>query len=77
MKLAVNFSNEAENLIKNNAIQVDMFKFPDFSKELIDQVLYSLPCYVHFGLNAGNGQIQDVNRTVVHELRSIYDNSLY
>lgn len=69
MKLAVNFSEEAVKSIKDNAIVVDMFKCPDFSKELIYQAENTKPCYIHFGLNAGTGQMQNVNWEVIDELR--------
>ncbi|SHN29911.1 hypothetical protein [Gracilibacillus kekensis] len=69
MKFAVNFSKEAEKLIKNNDVQIDMFKCPNFSKELIIQAESSKPCYVHSGLYAGSGQIHTVNWDVIDGLR--------
>ncbi|WP_179884785.1 hypothetical protein [Bacillus sp. AFS015802] len=37
MKIAVNYSNEAKQLVKDSVIDIDMFKCPDFSKEIIQQ----------------------------------------
>ncbi len=69
MKFAVNFSKEAEQLIKDNAVEVDMFKCPDFSKELIEGAEQTKPSYLHFGLNAGSGQMLKVDWEVIKELR--------
>lgn len=69
MKLAVNFSKEAEKLLNDKSITVDMFKCPDFSKDLIYQAENTKSCYIHFGLNAGSGQMNNVNWQVIDELR--------
>ncbi len=61
MKLAVNYSKETEELIQEGAIQVDMFKCPDFSDELIKQAESTKRSYIHFDLNAGSGQMGEVN----------------
>lgn len=70
MKVAVNYSTEAEQLIKDSLIDVDVFKCPDFSRELIQRAERTKPCYVHFGLNAGSGQIENVDWTLIKELRN-------
>jgi uncharacterized protein len=70
MKIAVNYSNEAEQLVKDTVIDVDMFKCPDFSKELIQQAEKTKPCYIHFGLNAGTGQLNRVDWTLIKELKN-------
>lgn len=69
MQLAVNYSVEAEKLIKENLVQVDKFKCPDFSRELIYRAENTKPCYIHFGLNAGTGQMQKVDWGLINELR--------
>lgn len=69
MKLAVNFSKEAEKLIQENAVEVDLLKCPDFSKELIDKAEQTKPCYVHFGLNAGSGKMHMVDWELINDLR--------
>ncbi|MDH5162605.1 DUF692 family multinuclear iron-containing protein [Heyndrickxia oleronia] len=70
MKVAVNYSTEAEQLIKDSLIDVDVFKCPDFSKELIQRAERTKPCYVHFGLNAGSGQIENVDWALIKELKN-------
>ncbi|MGE8206879.1 DUF692 family multinuclear iron-containing protein [Heyndrickxia sp. NPDC080065] len=70
MKVAVNYSPKAEGLIKNKSIEVDIFKCPDFSKELIQQAKKTKPCYIHFALNAGSGQMNNVDWEVINELRN-------
>ncbi|MFC4403758.1 DUF692 family multinuclear iron-containing protein [Gracilibacillus xinjiangensis] len=69
MKLAVNYSLETEKLVKDSVIDIDMFKCPDFSKELIDNAKQTKPCYVHFALNAGDNQMNKVNWTAIEALR--------
>ncbi|WP_010095852.1 DUF692 family multinuclear iron-containing protein [Ornithinibacillus scapharcae] len=69
MKVAVNFSKEAEALLHKKSIEVDLFKCPDFSKELIFRAGKGKPCYVHFALNEGSGQMHQVNWKAIHELR--------
>ncbi|UOQ86569.1 multinuclear nonheme iron-dependent oxidase [Gracilibacillus salinarum] len=69
MKLAVNYSVEAERLVRDSVIDIDYFKCPDFSNELIENAEKTNPCYIHFGLNAGDGQMDKVNWKNVKELR--------
>lgn len=69
MKLAVNYSKEAEGLLQESKIDVDLFKCPEFSKEIIRQKEEIKPCYVHFGLNAGQNRMDKVNWQAIHDLR--------
>ncbi|SES01428.1 Uncharacterized conserved protein, UPF0276 family [Gracilibacillus ureilyticus] len=50
-------------------IEIDMFKCPDFSKELIYRAEQLRPCYVHFGLNAGNCKLNKVDWEKIEALR--------
>ncbi|MFC4559193.1 DUF692 family multinuclear iron-containing protein [Virgibacillus kekensis] len=70
MKLAVNYSPAAEQLVRERKINIDIFKCPDFSRDLIDQAESVKPNYIHFGLNAGRGQMDKVDWNTINELRS-------
>lgn len=52
MKLAMNYSPQAADLACQGAIQVDVWKLPDWPN-LIETVVASHPGYVHLGLQAG------------------------
>ncbi|TFE00658.1 DUF692 family multinuclear iron-containing protein [Jeotgalibacillus salarius] len=70
MKVAVNYSVEARNLLTNSLIDIDLFKCPDFSTELIQDAKEMIPSYIHFGLNAENGQMKNVDWGLIRELQS-------
>ncbi len=69
MKFAVNFSKEAEQLVKDDSVAIDIFKCPDFSKELIERAEATKPCYIHFALNAGNKKMAEVDWELIQDLR--------
>ncbi|WP_194287296.1 multinuclear nonheme iron-dependent oxidase [Gracilibacillus oryzae] len=69
MKLAVNYSKEAHQLVEDAVIEVDMFKCPDFSKELIENAEKTKPCYVHFALNVGDKQMNNVDWDAIETLK--------
>lgn len=73
MKLAVNFSYEVEKLFKDGVVHVDLFKCPDFSQDLVFYAEETIPCYIHFGLDAGSGQMQQVNWEAINDLRKHTD----
>ena len=54
MRFAINYSPQAEKLWRDGAIQVDLFKCPDWP-ELVSQVSECHALYVHCSLNAGRG----------------------
>ncbi len=54
MNFAVNFSEAAENLIRNGQIRVDYFKCPAWP-DLVRRAKGSGPVYVHFPLRVGQG----------------------
>lgn len=60
MKFAINYSPEAEQLLKDGTIQVDLFKCPSWD-DLVPQVQQSHPAYVHFGFIAGPNKLRDVD----------------
>lgn len=51
-KLAINFSPEAAELVAAGAVEVDLFKVPDWD-ELIAEARRVLPVYVHFPHQVG------------------------
>lgn len=55
MKLAVNYSTPAANLVRSGAMQTDLFKCPAWP-DLLPAVQAILPAYVHFRLKAGAGK---------------------
>lgn len=71
MKLAVNYSLEAENLMRESSLDIDLFKCPDFSSSLINRAMEVRPCYIHFGLNAGSGKLDNVNWSHIEQLRKL------
>jgi uncharacterized protein (UPF0276 family) len=56
MKLALNFSHPAADLLRSGAIDFDYFKTPAWP-DLISQARQQRPVAVHFDLKAGQGQI--------------------
>lgn len=59
MKLAVNYSPQAEALLTDGQIEIDLFKCPDWP-EMIGKAAALRPAYVHFPLMAGRGNIEKV-----------------
>ena len=58
MKLAINYSPHAIDLHISQRINVDLFKCPDWS-DLIEDLQDKCALYVHFGLIAGRGGLDD------------------
>ena len=50
MKLAINFSHQAADLVRKGKIEIDLFKSPDWA-EVIEQAAEIRPVGVHFDLN--------------------------
>ncbi|WP_166786808.1 DUF692 family multinuclear iron-containing protein [Jeotgalibacillus salarius] len=70
MKVAVNYSVEAKKLLSSSAIEIDLFKCPDFSMELIQDGTEIKPSYIHFGLKAGNDQMKNIDWGLIRDLQS-------
>ncbi|MBM7578167.1 multinuclear nonheme iron-dependent oxidase [Jeotgalibacillus terrae] len=70
MKVAVNYSVEAKKLLTQSLIDIDLFKCPDFSDELIESARESKPSYIHFGLNAGSGQMGRVDWGLIRDMQN-------
>lgn len=60
MKFAVNYSNPLIRLIKENAIEIDLIKCPDWDGMLKEAQPYG-PITIHFDLKAGLGQTFDLD----------------
>lgn len=60
MKLAVNYSPQAADLLRSGQIQFDLFKTPNWHDMVAEAVEY-LPVYVHFDLSVGDGRLENVD----------------
>ena len=60
MKFAINYSPQAEKLWRDGAIQVDLFKCPDWP-DLVEKVGELHAVYVHCSLQAGRGRLQSAD----------------
>lgn len=60
MKFAINYSTQAEQLLNDGQIQVDLFKCPSWD-DLVPPVHQAYGAYVHFGFIAGRGDVFDVD----------------
>lgn len=60
MKLAVNFSPQAADLLQAGQIQFDLFKTPNW-QDMVSEALSLLPVYVHFDLSVGDGRLANVD----------------
>ena len=54
MRFAINYSPQAEKLLREGRIQVDLFKCPDW-RDLVERVSRRHKVYVHCSLYAGRG----------------------
>lgn len=77
MKLAINYSEAAESLLNKGAIQIDIFKCPNWSW-MIEKASNELPVIVHFDLQIGNRNLDNTDWQVVdqlfHETNTLYIN---
>lgn len=60
MKFAINYSPQAEQLLNDGKIQVDLFKLPSWD-DLVPDIHSKYGGYVHFGFLAGNKMVCDVD----------------
>ena len=60
MQFAINYSPQAEKLWRAGAIQIDLFKCPDWPK-LVDRVGGLHKVYVHGSLQAGRGRLRSAD----------------
>ncbi|NLF50715.1 MAG: DUF692 family protein [Leptolinea sp.] len=75
MKLAVNYSPQAGELLQSGQIEFDLFKTPNW-KDMVAEAQKYLPVYVHFDLNTANGKLNDVNWQEVDEFLSMTGTSM-
>lgn len=69
MKLAVNYSPQAEHLVSQHAVKLDLFKCPPASDpvmvahapDFLTQAVQCRPVYIHFPLYAGSGELEATN----------------
>lgn len=60
MKLAVNYSPQAAELVRSGQITFDLFKTPNWRGMIAEASTY-LPVYVHFDLSVGDGRLASVD----------------
>ena len=72
MSFALNYSRCAAKLLDAGAIQVALFKCPEWP-DLIAEVLKRGPCYPHFAFLAGRGHVQKADWSQVHRLMDLTD----
>lgn len=58
MKFAINYSTQAAELLSEGRIEIDRFKCPNWP-DLVREAGAYRPVAVHFGLQAGNGQLKN------------------
>lgn len=69
MKLAVNYSPQAFDLLKSGLIKFDLFKSPNW-KDMVADAGRLLPVYVHFDLSVGDGRLSKVDWIEVEDFLS-------
>lgn len=69
MKFAVNYSNPLIRLLKQEAVQIDLIKCPDWAGMLEEAKLYK-PVTVHFNLDAGLGTTFNVDFDRIKDLKN-------
>ncbi len=75
MKLAINYSPQAEALVAEGTIGIDLFKCPpawdravtEYAPDLLARASAARPIYLHFPLHAGNGSLEAVDWEQVEE----------
>lgn len=67
MKLAVNYSPQAAELLDAGKIAFDLYKCPDWP-DMIETARAQRPVYVHFPLMAGRGNIEQVGWDTIGHL---------
>ncbi|RDW20435.1 DUF692 family multinuclear iron-containing protein [Oceanobacillus chungangensis] len=70
MKFAMNYSVEAKQLVDEGIIDIDLFKCPDFDRQVICNAREARPAYVHFALYAGKNNLNQVEWKIIDDLRN-------
>jgi uncharacterized protein (UPF0276 family) len=70
MKLAINYSTQAAELLAKGQIEIAFFKTPDWPW-IINQAKTYCPVAVHFNLTAGNGELARIDWQTISELMEI------
>jgi len=70
MKLAVNYSVEAQRLVDRGEIDFDLYKCPDWP-DLVTAARAQRPCYVHWPLRAGTREAAEVDWESLFGLRAL------
>lgn len=60
MKFAINYSPQAAELVQAGAIEIDLFKCPDWP-EVVSVAQPVKPVYIHFPIKIGQGVLADVD----------------
>jgi len=67
--LAVNYSLETEALLREGRIDLDLYKLPDWP-DLVNQISPQFPCYIHFTLAAGLGNVHQSDWEMIARLKA-------
>jgi uncharacterized protein len=67
MKLAINYSESAEYLVKEGQIELDLFKCPDW-QWMVKKASQVLPVIVHFDLQVGNRNLPYTDWQAIDQL---------
>lgn len=67
MKLAINYSEQANALVAEGRVSLDAFKCPDWPN-LVEKVHKAYPVVVHFSLRAGPGDLANVDWKLIESL---------
>lgn len=67
MKLAINYSPQALELLQQNKIRLDLFKCPDWP-DLISEAVAHLPVYAHFTIRVGMGEMHRIDWAKIERL---------
>jgi uncharacterized protein (UPF0276 family) len=64
MKLAINYSKAAAELVADGRIQIDFFKTPNWP-DMIEKAVRLRPVAIHFEIATGTGQLQHMDWTPI------------
>lgn len=70
MKLAVNYSTPLDHLLRQNLIETDLIKCPDW-QGVVNAALKLRPVCVHFDINIGLGRVSQLEPQSIQQLMKI------
>lgn len=67
MKLAINYSQQAADLVSRDQLEIDYFKCSG-QPEIVSQAQSLSPTVVHFNLDAGSGEVENADWETIQDL---------